>query len=189
MKTYTIVGGVNGVGKSSLLGVLSSKRSDLGIIVDADKITAKLGGDRIKGGKEAVRTINDSLLKGLNFTQETTLSGRKTVKTAELARSRGYHIRLYYVAVNSLEESLIRIENRVKKGGHDISKEDVKRRFENRFEDLEKILPLCDEVCFFDNENGFVYAGEYQGGEIKIAGDNIPVWLRELVAFLEKERQ
>ena len=31
MKIYTIIGGVNGVGKSSLTGVLNSERDDLGI--------------------------------------------------------------------------------------------------------------------------------------------------------------
>ena len=37
MKTYTIVGGVNGVGKSSLTGVLKSRTTDLGVIVDVDR--------------------------------------------------------------------------------------------------------------------------------------------------------
>ena len=44
MKIYTIVGGVNGVGKSSFTGVLKSRTSDLGVIVDVDKITAQAGG-------------------------------------------------------------------------------------------------------------------------------------------------
>jgi predicted ABC-type ATPase len=51
MKTYTLIGGVNGVGKSSLSGVLSGESSDLGIIIDTDKITAELGGDKLAGGK------------------------------------------------------------------------------------------------------------------------------------------
>ena len=51
MKIYTIIGGVNGVGKSSLSGVLSAESTDLGIIIDTDKLTAELGGDKIKGGK------------------------------------------------------------------------------------------------------------------------------------------
>lgn len=50
MKIYTIIGGVNGVGKSSLSGVLSAEKTDLGIIIDTDKLTAELDGDRIKGG-------------------------------------------------------------------------------------------------------------------------------------------
>ncbi|MBO6301477.1 MAG: hypothetical protein J6N15_03460 [Ruminiclostridium sp.] len=47
MKIYTIIGGVNGVGKSSLSGVLAGESPDLGIIIDTDKITAEHGGDRI----------------------------------------------------------------------------------------------------------------------------------------------
>ena len=43
MKTYTIIGGVNGVGKSSFTGVLKERTIDLGTIIDVDKITAELG--------------------------------------------------------------------------------------------------------------------------------------------------
>lgn len=55
---------------------------------------------------------------------------------------------MYYVGLNSKEESLARIENRVRKGGHDIPKNDVCRRFDNRFDSLKRIVPLCDEVIF-----------------------------------------
>ena len=39
MKIYTIIGGVNGCGKSSLTGALKAERRDLGIIIDVDKLT------------------------------------------------------------------------------------------------------------------------------------------------------
>lgn len=39
MKIYTVIGGVNGTGKSSLTGVLKTQTTDLGIIIDVDKIT------------------------------------------------------------------------------------------------------------------------------------------------------
>ena len=45
MKTYTIVAGVNGCGKSSLTGVLRTEIDNLGKIIDVDKITAELGGN------------------------------------------------------------------------------------------------------------------------------------------------
>ena len=186
MKIYTIIGGVNGVGKSSLTGVLSSNLTDLGIIVDTDQLNAKYGGDKIKGGKEAVRIINDCLKKGVNFTQETTLSGVRTMKTVTTARDNDYYIRLYYVGVGSAEESLARISNRVRKGGHNIPAEDVLRRYETRFESLVKILPYCNEVHFYDNENGFVDVREYRNGSIITSGDNTPLWLKQLKAYLEK---
>lgn len=84
----------------------------------------------------------------ISFTQETTLSGHRTEKTIQQARKQGYYVIMYYVGLNSKEESLARIENRVRKGGHDIPKNDVCRRFDNRFDSLKRIVPLCDEVIF-----------------------------------------
>ena len=186
MKIYTIIGGVNGVGKSSLSGVLSAENTDLGIIIDTDKITAEIGGNRIKGGKIAVERIEKCLEKGFNFTQETTLSGVRTLKTIQKARELNYFIRLYYVGVSSSAESISRIKNRVSKGGHDIPIADVERRYNKRFEDLAKILPYCDEAVFFDNENGFAEKAEYKNGSLITKGGKIPEWISELNEYLIK---
>ena len=180
MKTYTIIGGVNGVGKSSFTGVLVRKTDDLGIIIDTDKLNAEFDGDRIQGGKKAIAIMEDCLEKGLSFTQETTLSGVRTLKTIRRAIELDYHIRLYYIGVNSCEESLLRIANRVRKGGHDIPSEDVQRRYEKRFSDLSAVLPYCSEAEFWDNENGFVNVGEYKNGSLVIYGNEPPQWLTEL---------
>lgn len=186
MKIYTIIGGVNGVGKSSLSGVLSAENTDLGIIIDTDKLTAELGGDRIKGGKLAIERIEDCLKKGINFTQETTLSGVRTLKTIQKARELDYFIRLYYVGVSSSEESIKRIKNRVEKGGHNIAPQDVERRYSKRFEDLAKILPYCNEVRFFDNENGFTEKAEYKNGSLITKGGYVPDWINELADYLNR---
>lgn len=132
MKIYTIIGGVNGCGKSSLTGSIKAERTDLGIIVDPDKITAELGGDEYEGGKVAVEKLQRALADGVSFTQETTLSGGYARKLARRAKEAGYYIRLYYVGLDSLQESLQRIENRVRKGGHDIPRRDVEARFARR---------------------------------------------------------
>lgn len=180
MKYYTIIGGVNGVGKSSLTGVLKKQRTDMGMIIDTDMLNTKYNGDRIKGGKEAVRLINDCLSKGIDFTQETTLSGKKTLKTIIAAREKDYCIRLFYVAVSSSEESIRRIANRVAKGGHNISDDNVKRRYANRFDDLLAVLPYCNEAHFYDNENGFEEVGEYRNGDILFTSEAPPTWLKEI---------
>ena len=120
MRTYTIIGGVNGVGKSSFTGLLKEQRSDLGIIIDVDKITAELGGNALAGGKAALKKIDECIEKGVSFTQETTLSGRKTEATAREVVEKGYRVRLYYIGLDSVAESVSRIANRVKRGGHDI---------------------------------------------------------------------
>ena len=41
MPTFTIVGGGNGAGKSSLSGVLKVCLGDVGVVVDPDQLTAR----------------------------------------------------------------------------------------------------------------------------------------------------
>ena len=180
MKLYTIIGGVNGCGKSSLTGALKAERSDLGLLIDVDKLAAQLGSP-VEGGKAAARKIDECLEKGISFTQETTLSGARTERTIRRAKERGYTIRLYYIGLDTMEESLGRIANRVAKGGHDIPKEDVERRFSTRFADVLRVLPYCDEARFFDNDNGFVEVAEYRNGELIPRVSNPPRWLLELM--------
>ena len=174
MKIYTIIGGVNGVGKSSFTGILKEQRSDLGILIDVNKITAELGGNALAGEKAALKKINECIEKGVSFTQETTLSGRRTAATAREVIEKGYRVRLYYIGLDSAEESLLRIANRVRRGGHDISQEDVVRRFRERWEAVEKVLPYCDEAEFYDNDNGFQLVAEYRNGELRTVGSHCP---------------
>jgi len=181
MKTYTIIGGVNGVGKSSLSGSLKHQYRDLGTIIDVDLLTAKLGVGPIQGGKRAIELIHDCLQKGICFTQETTLSGTQVEHTARAARERHYRIRMFYVGLDTVEECLKRIRNRIEKGGHDIPAPTVERRFAKREDALLRVLPYCDEAFLFDNENGFVLVAEFRNGEIVPLTEKRPLWLRSLI--------
>ncbi len=183
MKTYTIIGGVNGTGKSSLTGVLKKTVKNLGKIIDVDKINIQYDGDIIAGGKAAIKAIDECIEKGICFTQETTLSGHKTAKTAHKAVECGYYVRLYYVGLNSLDESLKRIENRVAKGGHNIPTESVTKRFNTRYSDIAAVLPYCNEAVFYDNENGFKVVAEYVNGELTVLRD-APQWIIDLKDFI-----
>ena len=149
MPVYTIVGGVNGVGKSSLTGALRAVCGNLGVVVDPDRLIAQCGGDAYAGGYPK--------------------------RLCRRARASGYSVRL-----DTAEESLRRIRNRVAHGGHDISADLVRARFAHRFADVAKILPYCDEADFFDNDNGFVPAAQYRGGRFTPIGST-PAWLRELL--------
>ena len=187
MKIYTIVGGVNGVGKSSFTGVLKSRTTDLGVIVDVDKITAQMGGKALEGGKRAIRIMEDCIRDGVSFTQETTLSGHRPKAAAKRAKEAGYYIRLYYVGLDTAEESKRRIANRVARGGHDIGEADVERRFAGRWEALRAVLPFCDEAAFYDNDNGFVEVAAYRNGELILEGNHRPRWIVELAEYLKGE--
>ena len=185
MKKYTIIGGVNGTGKSSFTGVMKSGVTDLGVIVDVDKITASVGGKALEGEKIALQKINDCLDKGICFTQESTLSGSFVPRTARRAQDLGYYVRLYYIGLDTVDESLERIQNRIRRGGHNIDPEDVKRRFAGRWEAVAAVLPYCDEAVFYDNDNGFAEVAAYRNGELLLIGEYRPAWILELQAYLK----
>lgn len=186
--TFTIVGGVNGTGKSSLSGVLKDTLDNLGVIVDPDKITAQMGGDEYAAGQAAIDKLQACLAQRIDFTEESTLSDSYSRKMARAARDAGYTVRLYYVGLDTAEESLQRIANRVKHGGHNIPTEDVQRRFARRFDDLAKLLPLCNEGTFYDNENGFQVVATYRNGKIIPASpaERRPEWLLNLMQVISR---
>lgn len=167
MNEFTIVAGAVGVGKSSFIGALASFKNSLGEII-AD------------GDKTAVHRIQSCMDDGVDFTLESTLSGENTIAVIKTATEKGYLIILYYIAVSSAEECLHRISNRVCKGGRNVSAEEVRLSYLHRFEVLPLILPYCDSVRFYDNENGFRYVAEYRNGEIIHADNRYPDWLKEL---------
>ena len=95
MKVFTILGGVNGVGKTSFLGILKECCIDLGRIVETDKIVAELDSEIIDGNRTVQSIIDSCIDRGLSFTQETTLSRCRTGATAKKVKDLGYFVRLF----------------------------------------------------------------------------------------------
>ena len=82
--------------------------------------------------------------------------------------------------MSTAEESLKRIQKRVRKGGHNVPDYIVLARFEHRLDNLLSILAYCNEAFIYDNENGFVEKAEYGNGRLVIKDNDIPEWLAEL---------
>lgn len=181
MKIYTIIGGLNGAGKSSLTGLLKTERDDLGLVIDVDRIAKDRNISNLEAGKIALDLIEKCLDTGVNFTQETTLSGHRTLKTIKEAKKRDYFIRLYYVGVSGYGELLARIKNRVKKGGHNISEKDLTYRFNKYVDDLCAVLPYCDKAMFYDNENGFAEIARFKNGELHKTAESVPQWTVDII--------
>ncbi len=131
-------------------------------------------------GKIAVRKLNDFLLQDVSFNQETTLCGKSIIHTINRAKKLGYQIELYYVGVNSVEIAKERVKQRVKAGGHGIPEKDIERRYIESFEQLKKVLPLCDKVELFDNTNSFLKLATFINGNCVMKKDSVPQWASTL---------
>lgn len=179
VKIYTMVGGVHGAGKSSLLGVLRAERTDLGLVADAGQRPPSC--DSYDLEPQTAPQIAAALASGVSFTLETTLSGEYPKSLCQKAKAAGYHIRLYYVGLNTPEECIQRIQNRAARGGRSTPEKVVEAGFSHRFENILKVLPYCDEAKFFDNDNGFVLVALYRNGQLLPVGETRPVWLTQLL--------
>ncbi len=162
---YIIVAGIEGAGKTSLIGALKGLNILSSNIIDET---------------DNISMILHCLENNLTFTQEATLAGQRVEKTIRQARKKGYDIVMFYVGLNSVEESLLRIANRVRKGGHDIPENYVNLRYKKRLESLKRVLPLCDEVVFYDNENGFVKVAEIKNNTFNYTNGYRPDWIQEV---------
>lgn len=176
MKTFTIIGGVDGVGKTSIAGILQTEVKDIGKIIDENE-ARYICGDTVKADEITITSISESINKGICFTLKTTLSSRNAVIAAKNALEQGYYVRCYYVGLNTIEESINRIKNRVSKGGHDVSADIIEWNFNTRFADISELIPYCNEVVFYDNENGFCAVATYTEGKFRLLEENTPEWI------------
>lgn len=187
MKTYTIIAGANGVGKTSLYQILKSS-DDLGERVNIDEMVSEKGSwmDKllqIKASRDAISMINKYISNGVTFHQETTLPGNVILKQIKKARAAGFEIRLYYVGVESVDVSLRRVAKRVTNGGHGIESEIIRKRFDAMPDQLREILPLCDTASFYDNTVRFRRLALTKGDVIFDADMDLPAWFTELTAL------
>lgn len=169
MLKCTIVAGVNGVGKSSLLGAAQNLRTDLGLMMD----------DTVEPVKFITEKVGGVIGRGVDFTIETTLDGDHIEAVLRKAAREEYQIRLHYVGLDTLEECAGRVDGRADRGGRMVPEKLIAKRFEQRCEDLQKILPYCSEVVFWDNTEHFRVVAEYRNGSFLYKGDRPPKWAQE----------
>ncbi len=184
MPHLTVIAGVNGTGKSSFRGVLTGLGVELGTIIDADQIARTEQLTDLEAGRKAVHLSDMCLSYKKTFMLETTLSGARIPRLMRQAKAAGYQVSMYYIGLNSEQESIVRISNRVQHGGHNIPSADVIRRFERRGPSLAKALPYCDNVYFFDNTNGFEKIAEWDGRYLHMMVDNVPQWMVDISPFV-----
>ncbi len=168
-KIYTLYAGVNGVGKSTIYETTypPQERNH----VNSDEILVLNGGDwrneqdQIKAGREAVKRIAHYIEQGISFQQETTLAGHTILKTIKNAKSHGFTVEMCYIGLDSAELAIERVKNRVSHGGHGISEELIRKRYDASLAMLGKVVPLCDSAAFYDNSDRLIKVARYKSGK------------------------
>ena len=157
MPTCWIIAGPNGAGKTTFALEYLPKMADCQIFVNADLIAAGLSplapeNELVSASRLFLSEIKERILRGENFSFETTLSGRIYLSLITRLRSLGWRVELLYLALPSIEFSKQRVAERVKHGGHNIPIRDIERRFSKSLYNLiNEFGPRVDRCRCFMN--------------------------------------
>ncbi len=127
-------------------------------ILDPDAVARELSPNdpasaAVAAGRLTAQKRRAAIAAGETLVQETTLSGRDTLRLMRDAREAGYRVELHYVRLQSAEASLRRVRCRVLAGGHDVPEADVRRRFARSLANLPDAMALADETRFYSNDD------------------------------------
>jgi len=190
-----IVAGPNGSGKSLFSKELTESDFE---VFDGDKHMTQLTKMFPETGSEALWShINDNLFleekqkaikSQLNYAFETNFSTAEPMASAYEFKSKGYEIHLVFMGLNSLEESIQRVAQRVRVGGHKVSEESIKYNYEHGFKNLYKYFKEFTSVTLFDNAiadtedpsipKEILHIIE---GELFLGSEDIPDWVKPIV--------
>lgn len=153
----TVIAGVNGAGKSSVIG--SFLRARRGEYFNPDEATQRLktldGLTQTQANATAWQTGFDLLCRAIDnrapFAFETTLGGRSITNKLHEAISRGVPVRLLYCGLESVQLHLNRVQARVARGGHDIPEARIRERWVSSVANLCSLVPHCTELVVWDN--------------------------------------
>jgi predicted ABC-type ATPase len=152
-----IIAGPNGAGKTTFAREFLPIEANCPNFVNADLIAAGLAPfapatAALHAGRLMLLELARHFERRQNFAFETTLAGRGYLSHIRSWQTAGYRVKLIFLKLNSPEEAIARVAQRVLQGGHDIPEDTIRRRFEigrRNFENL--YAPLVDAWALYDN--------------------------------------
>jgi len=106
----------------------------------------------MRAGRLLLEQIHLLASRRSDFGFETTLSGITYVSFLQRLKTKGYRVRLFFLWIPTVEMALARITDRVRRGGHDIPENVVRRRFHKGLQNLfTRYRPVLDSWMLFDN--------------------------------------
>ncbi|MBD3843785.1 MAG: AAA family ATPase [Campylobacterales bacterium] len=131
-KTLYIIAGANGSGKTTF--ALSYTTLNNLYFINADEIAKSYDPNdisryKVKAGKEFFKQLEINLNSEKSFMIESTLSGKYLKDVINKAKEKDFKIVLIYLFLETEDENISRVRNRVLNGGHDVPLEDIKRRY------------------------------------------------------------
>ena len=172
-----IIAGPNGAGKTTASYTLLPEMLNCINFVNADEIARGLspfspGTVDVQAARIMIQRTDELLEEGADFAIETTLATRSYVQLVRRAHDRGYKVHLLFFCLESPEQAVQRVAQRVKEGGHNVPEDVIRRRFRLGIANLVNLfIPICDSVLVFNNTNTparLIARKEFKQGRIEV---------------------
>lgn len=157
MRRVYVIGGCNGAGKTTASFTLLPDMLHCKEFVNADSIASGISPfqpDKVafEAGRVMLERIRQLMKGKSSFAFETTLSTKSYKNILKECKSKGYEVVMIYFWLNSPELAIERIKERVKKGGHHIPDNVVRRRYKRGLQNLFQIfIPVSDYWLVINN--------------------------------------
>jgi len=153
-----VIAGTNGAGRSSVAG--AALRESETVFYDPDRATRayleeglSLPDASSRAWHRGRRQLERAVREGLDYAFETTLGGRTITGLLLEAASAGHAVRIWYVGLESVELHILRVRQRVARGGHDIPEQKIRERWDASRSNLIRLLPEVAELQLYDNSH------------------------------------
>jgi predicted ABC-type ATPase len=160
MPDATIVGGPNGAGKSTFARELVQTRGLR--YLGADRIAKEIRPDApeeasIQAGRVFIQRLRAAIDDRQDLVVESTLAGRGLRRYLDRMQEAGYSVRVVFIFLETPEQCVRRVRQRVKKGGHHVPREDVVRRFRRSIQNFWTVYRTrADQwALFFNGDDRF----------------------------------
>ena len=152
-----VIGGPNGAGKTTAAGTLLPEGVSIRNFVNADAIAQGLSAFEpetaaFKAGRLMLERLRELAGERRDFAFETTLASRSFAPFLGSLKASGYEVLVYYVWLRSSELAVQRVAERVRRGGHHIPADVIRRRYARGVENFFSLYrPLADRWVLCDN--------------------------------------
>jgi predicted ABC-type ATPase len=134
MPKVVVIAGPNGAGKSTTASAVLRNALHVREFVNADTIAAGLSAFSpetvaIAAGRLMLDRVRELARERRDFAFETTLASRSFVPWLKGLQADGYTFHLVYLWLPTVELALARVAERVRRGGHAVPEDVVRRRY------------------------------------------------------------
>lgn len=193
-----VLAGPNGSGKSMVTDGLKNSPDFPKLYINADDIArGELAHMEDRTAREllaaqlADQRRQDAVQAGRSFAFETVMSTPAKLALFDEARAKGFIVDLIFVTTDDADVNLVRVENRVKKGGHPVAPQKIKERYERAMDLLPVAMLKADACSVFDNSvdnRPPNLVASKRDGTIELE-PGAPQWVAERVALPLQQRE